>query len=108
MASMAYNVGLANSIFTTPFTFVATTEVALLGAAPIFVDIDPKKFNIDHVQLKNIIEDYMHGRKQSPKISNALKSKGIIVLDLFGLLADHDSINEIAEENDLIVIEDAA
>ncbi len=52
MALMAYGVKPGDAIFTTPFTFIATAEViALLGATPIFVDIDPKTYNIDPAKL---------------------------------------------------------
>ncbi|MCX5828803.1 MAG: DegT/DnrJ/EryC1/StrS family aminotransferase [Deltaproteobacteria bacterium] len=56
MALMAYGVGPGDAIFTTPFTFVATAEViSLLGATPVFVDIDPVTFNIDPVKLEQAI-----------------------------------------------------
>ena len=52
MALMAYGVKPGDAIFTTPFTFIATAEViSLLGATPVFVDIDPKTFNIDPAKL---------------------------------------------------------
>ncbi|MBM4312007.1 MAG: aminotransferase DegT, partial [Deltaproteobacteria bacterium] len=50
---MAYGVGPRDAIFTTPFTFIATAEViSLLGATPVYVDIDPNTFNIDPVKLR--------------------------------------------------------
>ena len=53
MALMAYDVGPGDAIFTTPFTFIATAEViSLLGATPVFVDIDPVTFNIDPAKLE--------------------------------------------------------
>ena len=56
MALMAYNVGPGDAIFTTPFTFIATAEViALLGATPVFVDIDPETFNISPQELEKAI-----------------------------------------------------
>jgi UDP-2-acetamido-2-deoxy-ribo-hexuluronate aminotransferase len=52
MALMAYEVGPGDAILTSPFTFIATAEViSLLGATPVFVDIDPETFNIDPDQL---------------------------------------------------------
>ena len=52
MALMALDVGPGDAVFTTPFTFIATAEViSLLGATPVFVDIDPKTFNIDPAKL---------------------------------------------------------
>jgi len=54
---MAHNVGPGNAIFTTPFTFFATAEViALLGATPVFVDIDPETYNIDPNKLAGTID----------------------------------------------------
>ena len=57
LALMAYGVGPGDAIFTTPFTFIATAEaVSLLGATPIFVDIDPKTFNLDPAKLELAIQ----------------------------------------------------
>ena len=57
MALMAHNIGPGDVVFTTPFTFIATAEViSLLGATPVFVDIDPITFNIDPEKLQLAIE----------------------------------------------------
>jgi len=114
MALMAYNVGQGDAIFTTPFTFIATAEViSFLGAIPIFVDIDPRTFNID----PNKLEQAIHALKTNdsnfhplPNINNQLPviPKGIIAVDLFGLPADYDRINTIAKKHEMFVIEDAA
>ena len=104
LALMAYEVGPGDAVFTTPFTFIATAEmISLLGATPVFVDIDPETFNIDPHKLNQAINDLKNKAKQS-----GLKPKGIIAVDLFGLPADYDTINPIAEKNNLFVIEDAA
>ena len=104
MPLMAYGVGPGDAIFTTPFTFIATAEVIqLLGATPVFVDIDPKTFNIDPAALKQAIA----GLSQNPKTAS-LKPKGIIPVDLFGQPADYDAINAIAQQHNLFVLEDAA
>jgi UDP-2-acetamido-2-deoxy-ribo-hexuluronate aminotransferase len=101
---MAYEVGPGDAIFTTPFTFIATAEVIqLLGATPVFVDIDPKTFNIDPAALKQAIK----GLSQNPKTAS-LKPKGIIPVDLFGQPADYDQINALARKRNLFVLEDAA
>lgn len=114
LALMAYGVGVGDAIITTPFTFVATGEViSLLGATPIFVDIDSKSFNIDPEQLDIAITALKQGDpKQYPLPlmlhSSSLTAKGIIAVDLFGLPCDYDRINTIAREHGLFVIEDAA
>jgi UDP-2-acetamido-2-deoxy-ribo-hexuluronate aminotransferase len=104
MPLMAYEVGPGDAIFTAPFTFIATAEVIqLLGATPVFVDIDPKTFNIDPAALEQAIA----GFNQNPKTAG-LKPKGIIPVDLFGQPANYDAINALARENNLFVLEDAA
>ncbi|RJP80688.1 MAG: DegT/DnrJ/EryC1/StrS family aminotransferase [Desulfobacteraceae bacterium] len=102
LSLLAYNIVPGDAIITTPFTFIATAEViSLLGATPVFVDIDPKTFNIDPDQItKKIIE--------IKATRNDIMVRGIIAVDLFGLPADYDRINAIAKEHNLFVIEDAA
>jgi len=101
MALMAFDVGPGDAIFTTPFTFIATSEViALLGATPVFVDIDPRTFNINPESLENSI--------QSVSANGQLKPKGVIPVDLFGLPADYDKIMSLADVNGMFVIEDGA
>ncbi|MBE9504354.1 MAG: DegT/DnrJ/EryC1/StrS family aminotransferase [Proteobacteria bacterium] len=116
MSLMAMDVGPGDAVFTTPFTFIATAEViSLLGATPVFIDIDPKTFNIDPAQLELAIQAVKE-RNQSlyplPLASNlgplALTPKGVITVDLFGLPCNYDRINAIARESGLFVIEDAA
>ncbi len=113
MALMAHNVGPGDAIFTTPFTFIATAEViSLLGATPVFVDIDSKTYNIDTDQLERAIVALNEGTTDYPlpasNISSKMKPKGIIAVDLFGLPADYDKIRSIAKRHSLFVIEDAA
>jgi len=114
MALMAYGVGPGDAIFTTPFTFIATAEVvALLGATPVFVDIDPRTYNIDPEKLEQAI---FAVKKKNPQLyplpvtqsPQALTPRGIIPVDLFGLPADYNRIRAIAKEHGLFVIEDAA
>jgi UDP-2-acetamido-2-deoxy-ribo-hexuluronate aminotransferase len=106
---MAHNVGPGDAVFTSPFTFFATAEViALLGATPIFVDIDPETYNIDPEKLSTAIDDLKNGKYPFAKNPQGLKLRGIIPVDIFGLPADYDAINTIARENGLFVIEDAA
>ncbi len=131
MALMAYGVGPGDAIFTTPFTFIATAEViSLLGATPVFVDIDPVTFNIDPAKLDLAIQAVkandpsLHPLPKSaaniPFVTpspltgegwgegEGLRPRGIIPVDLFGLPADYDAINAVAKEHGLFVIEDAA
>lgn len=101
MPLMAYDVGPGDAIFTTPFTFIATAEVvSLLGATPVFVDIDPRTFNMDPQALAEAVEEVTRAGK--------LRPRGIIPVDLFGLPADYDAINQVAEKHGLFVIEDTA
>lgn len=101
---MAYGIGPGDAVFTTPFTFFATAEmIALTGATPVFVDIDPVTFNIDPIKLEEAIIN------STSKIQNSkLTPKAIIPVDLFGLPADYDRIMPIAEKYGLRVIQDAA
>jgi len=114
LALMAYDVGPGDAVFTTPFTFIATAEVvSLLGATPIFVDIDPQTFNIDPEKLAQALEAFTAGEfsgypfpgNPSP---SSLKPRGVIAVDLFGLPADYDRISDISKTHGLFVIEDAA
>lgn len=114
MALMAYGVKPGDAIFTTPFTFIATAEViSLLGATPVFVDIDPNTFNIDPVKLVQAIAAV---KSNDPSLyplpstldASRLTLKGVIPVDLFGLPADYDTITAIANKNGLFVVEDAA
>ncbi len=94
IALMVEGIGAGDEVITSPFTFFATAgAIARVGAKPVFVDIDPKTFNI-HPEL---IEE---------KITS--KTKAIIPVHLFGQAASMSKIMEIAENHKLVVIEDAA
>jgi UDP-2-acetamido-2-deoxy-ribo-hexuluronate aminotransferase len=112
LALMAYEIGPGDAIFTTPFTFIATGEViSLLGATPVFVDIDPQTFNMDPSKLEPAIQAILDNAASDPAIPRsgiALVPKGIIAVDLFGLPADYDNLNAIAGQHGLFVLEDAA
>jgi UDP-2-acetamido-2-deoxy-ribo-hexuluronate aminotransferase len=116
MALMAKGVGPGDAIFTVPFTFMASAEaIATVGATPIFVDVDPVSFNMDANALSLAIEALKKNDstiyplpRLAPDELRALKPKGVIAVDLFGLTADYSAINLIAAANDLFVIEDAA
>lgn len=101
MSLMALGIGPGHVVFTTPFTFVATAEViSLLGATPVFVDIDSQTYNIDSTKLEIEVKRVSEEGNLTPKV--------IIPVDLFGLPADYQSIQAIANEFNLFVIEDAA
>ena len=112
LALMSYEIGPGDAIFTTPFTFIATGEViSLLGATPVFVDIDPRTFNIDPSKLEpavQAVQDNQATDHPLPRSGAALVPRGIIAVDLFGLPADYDNLNAIAGRHGLFVLEDAA
>jgi len=112
MALMAYGVGPGDAVFTTPFTFVATAEViSLLGATPVFVDIDPVTFDIDPDSLSaaiSALEERNTKKHPLPEGYANLTARGIIPVDLFGYPADYRRIREIASKKGLFVLEDAA
>jgi UDP-2-acetamido-2-deoxy-ribo-hexuluronate aminotransferase len=94
IALMAIGVGHGDEVITTPFSFFATAEViALLGAKPVFVDIDEKTYNIDPTAIEAAITS---------------KTKAIMPVSLYGQCADFDAINAIAARYNLPVIEDGA
>ena len=102
MPLMSYDVRPGDVIFTSPFTFIATAEVvALLGASVVFVDIDPRTYNIDPVKLDEAIQKFV-------KNSSGKKVRGIIPVDLFGQTADYDPIETTAKKYGLFVLQDAA
>jgi dTDP-4-amino-4,6-dideoxygalactose transaminase len=104
MALMAKGVGPGDAVFTTPFTFVATVEViCLAGATPVFVDIDPKTFNLDPAALEAALANFGGDRRTA-----GLTPKGVIPVDLFGQPADYGELNAIATRHGLLVLEDAA
>lgn len=104
MILLAKGVGRGDAIFTTPFTFIATAEVVkLLGATPVFVDIDSRTYNLNPESLKNILTNFRSERRTA-----GLKPRGIIAVDLFGQPADYNLINALARDWGLFILEDAA
>ncbi|GGI79941.1 DegT/DnrJ/EryC1/StrS family aminotransferase [Legionella impletisoli] len=94
IALMALDVKAGDEVITTPFSFFATAEViALLGAKPVFVDINESTYNIDASQIEAAITP---------------KTKAIMPVSLYGQCADFDEINTIAKRHNLPVIEDGA
>lgn len=91
---MAYDIGHGDEVITTCFSFYATAEIiSTLGAKPVFVDINPKTFNIDVNKIEEAITD---------------KTKAIIPVHLYGQSADMDEVMKIAQKHNLAVIEDCA
>ncbi|QJE02875.1 DegT/DnrJ/EryC1/StrS family aminotransferase [Massilia forsythiae] len=94
IALMALGVGRGDEVVTTPFTFIATAEViVLLGATPVFVDVDPLTANLDAGQLDARITP---------------RTRAVIPVSLYGQPADMDEINAIAARHGVAVIEDGA
>lgn len=94
IALMALGIGPGDEVITPGFTYIATAEtVALLGAKPVYVDIDPQTYNLDPTLLEAAI---------SPR------TKAIIPVSLYGQCADFDAINSVAGRYAVPVIEDAA
>lgn len=94
IALMAIGIKPGDEVITTPFTFVATAEViVLIGAKPVFVDIELDTCNIDASKIEAAITP---------------RTKAILPVSLYGQPADMDTINEVANRHNLIVIEDAA
>lgn len=94
IAQMAVGVGQGDEVITPGFTYIATAEtVSLLGAKPVYVDIDPRTYNLDPALLETAITP---------------KTRAIIPVSLYGQCADFDTINAIAARHGIPVIEDAA
>ncbi|WP_336966173.1 DegT/DnrJ/EryC1/StrS family aminotransferase [Acinetobacter pittii] len=94
IAQMAFGIGPGDEVITPGFTYIATAEtVALLGAKPVYVDVNPKTYNLDVDKLEAAITP---------------RTKAIIPVSLYGQCADFDAINAIAEKYGIPVIEDAA
>lgn len=94
IAQMAFGIGPGDEVITPGFTYIATAEtVALLGAKPVYVDVNPKTYNLDVEKLEAAITP---------------RTKAIIPVSLYGQCADFDAINAIAEKYGIPVIEDAA
>ncbi|QPT40329.1 UDP-4-amino-4-deoxy-L-arabinose--oxoglutarate aminotransferase [Oligella ureolytica] len=94
IALMALDVGPGDEVITPGFTYIATAETsAVLGAKPVYVDIDERTYNLDPALLEAVITP---------------KTKAIIAVSLYGQCADYDAINAIAAKHGIPVIEDAA
>lgn len=89
---MALDIGHGDEVITSPFTFIATVgAISLLGAKPVFVDIDEETYNIDASQIEGAL---------------TAQTKAIIPISLFGQCADMDTINAIGSKHNIPIIED--
>jgi UDP-2-acetamido-2-deoxy-ribo-hexuluronate aminotransferase len=94
IALRALDIGPGDEVITVPFTWISSAEVIMLvGATPVFVDIEPDYFNLDVSKLEKAITP---------------RTKAIIPVSLFGQMPDYNAINEIAARHHVTVIEDAA
>jgi len=97
LSLMALGVKQGDKVITSPFTFFASAEsISLIGATPVFVDIDPHTYNLDVDKLKVLLKAHPGG------------IKGIIPVDIFGQPADYNEIERLAKQHNLFVLEDAA
>lgn len=98
---MALGVGPGDAVFTTNFSFIGTAEpIALLGATPIFCDIDPLTFNLSVSELKHAILRVQTETK--------LNVKAIIAVDIFGNPSNYTELRKVAQEHSMSLISDAA
>ena len=101
IAMMAENIGRGDAVFLPAFTYTATAEVPLiLGATPVFVDVDPRTFQIDPAHLAKRIEQV--------QAAGALRPRAIIGVDLFGQPADWVALASLASEHSLFLLDDLA
>ncbi|ABD80131.1 DegT/DnrJ/EryC1/StrS family aminotransferase [Saccharophagus degradans] len=101
IALMALGIGAGDAVLTTNFSFIGTAEpIALLGATPVFCDIDPKTFNISIADLEQTIINIRE--------TTALNIRAIIAVDIFGSPADYEPLQEVAHRYGLTLISDAA
>ena len=101
IAMMAENIGRGDAVFLPAFTYTATAEVPLvLGATPVFVDVDPRTFQIDVAHLERRVAETRAAGKLNPK--------AIIGVDLFGQPADWIALSALAKRESLFTIDDLA
>ncbi|MGM0439986.1 MAG: DegT/DnrJ/EryC1/StrS family aminotransferase [Chlamydiota bacterium] len=94
IALMALEIGPGDEVITTPYTWISSAmTIALRGAKPVFIDIDPETYNLDLNQMEEVITSH---------------TKAIMPVNLFGQLPDYHTINNIAQKYNLSVIEDGA
>ncbi len=101
IAMMAEGIGRGDAVFLPAFTYTATAEVPLvLGAAPVFVDVDPRTFQIDPAHLE--------ARIAQVKAAGVLRPRMLVAVDLFGQPADWPALSAIAAQEGLFTLDDCA
>lgn len=101
LALMAWGVGPGDAVFVPDFTFFASGEApALLGATPVFVDVDERTFNLDPVKLEEAVRFVENETDLLPR--------AVMAVDLFGLPADYPAIREVCERHGMLLLEDGA
>jgi dTDP-4-amino-4,6-dideoxygalactose transaminase len=114
IALMAWGIGPGHAVFVPTFTFFFSAEtVALLGATPVMVDIDPVTFNMDPRSLEKALaaveakDASIHPLPRQARESR-LQPRAVIFVDLFGQAADYDALLPLAQKHGLLTLEDAA
>ena len=105
IAMMAEGVGPGDAVFLPAFTYTATAEVPLLlGATPVFVDVDPRTFQIDPAHLAARVADVRAGRAGDGR----LRPRALVGVDLFGQPADWPALRAVAADEGLFTLDDCA
>tara|TARA_B100000676_G_scaffold311851_1_gene383392 strand:+ start:3007 stop:4131 length:1125 start_codon:yes stop_codon:yes gene_type:complete len=101
VALMAAEIGPGDAVFLPAFTFTATPEAVLMtGATPVFVDVDPRTFNITAATLESGIKQVLDAGELRPRV--------VMAVDLFGLPADYDALRRVTGAHGMLVLGDAA
>lgn len=101
LAMMAWEIGEGDAVFVPDFTFFSSGECpAIVGATPIFVDVDQRTFNLDPIKLEQAIQTILNEGEYTPK--------AVVAVDLFGLPADFPAIKAVCEKYGLLLLEDGA
>lgn len=101
LALMAWGVGPGDAVLVPDFTFFASGEApALLGATPVFVDVDERTFNLDPAKLEEAVRFVEDETDLAPR--------AVVAVDLFGLPADYPAIREVCERHGMLLLEDGA